>query len=403
MDKPAYHLICEKAIEGEQFVTSYFNSLFEIKKLVLVKNSQKDKHLVKEIIIVLNSQSNIEILQQPSIFIGETKVTCTEISPEQAEQLIRQNKTKLYVGNIPLAVDNIKLWKHFARFGSLDYTYIIKKPDRRAKGFGFIIYEERESFEKAIKAKHYIDGHRLICKIFLNKSQLTRGGLIDGPEQSEKEECVNITETEELIDHEHKRSAGSTAQSDKLLSDSEGQDADLEIDHMLKRAIANREGPSSYKPPLRTDSQPFQAWQPSHHPVKCNVPEQMEEYSEEDNFYWEYPLVDSWVQPCPEYWIEPEPGFCHAQNEYGQMESWQNYTPSGQDYYHPQPFYPQRMQAMDRPSGPQRAFPRSDWNHPSEFRSTPYPDRTYHPFGQGGSSVSSQKTQPPRGPLVFRG
>lgn len=172
----AFHLVGDNTLEGEQFVTNFFNSLFDIKKLVLVKQSHKDKHLIKEVVIILNSQNNIEMLSGGNLQILDTKFASSEIPVDEAEQLIRQNKTKLYVGNIPRGVDNIKLWKHFARFGALDYTYIIKKPDRNSRGFGFIIYEERESFERAVKAKHYIDGQRLICKLFLNKSQLTKHG-----------------------------------------------------------------------------------------------------------------------------------------------------------------------------------------------------------------------------------
>lgn len=175
----AFHLVGDKTIEGEQFVTNFFNSLFDIKKLVLVKQSPKDKHLIKEVLIILNSQNNMEMLSAGCLQISDTKFASSEIPVDEAEQLIRQNKTKLYVGNIPRGVDNIKLWKHFARFGALDYTYIIKKPDRNSRGFGFIIYEERESFERAVKSKHYIDGQRLICKLFLNKSQLTKHGKTD--------------------------------------------------------------------------------------------------------------------------------------------------------------------------------------------------------------------------------
>jgi RNA recognition motif-containing protein len=143
--------------------------------------------LIKEVVIILNSQNNIEMLSQGFLSISDSKFSCREIPVDEAEQLIRQNKTKLYVGNIPKGVDNIKLWKHFARFGALDYTYIIKKPDRNSRGFGFIIYEERESFERAVKSKHYIDGQRLICKLFLNKSQLTKHTKGDPQTPSEHE------------------------------------------------------------------------------------------------------------------------------------------------------------------------------------------------------------------------
>jgi RNA recognition motif-containing protein len=199
--RPAFHLKTDKTIEGEQFVTNFFNSLFDIKKLVLVKQSHKDKHLIKEVVIILNSQNNIEMLSQGFLSISDSKFSCREIPVDEAEQLIRHNKTKLYVGNIPKGVDNIKLWKHFARFGALDYTYIIKKPDRNSRGFGFIIYEERESFERAVKSKHYIDGQRLICKLFLNKSQLTKHTKADPQNPSEHETACDgkVKENQDIL------------------------------------------------------------------------------------------------------------------------------------------------------------------------------------------------------------
>lgn len=225
----AYHLKCESPIEGEQLVTNFFNSLFDIKKLVLVKNSIKDKHLIKEVVLILNSLNNVDMLNQGQLHISDVRVTCSQISVDEAESLIRLNKTKLYVGNIPCGVDNIKLWKHFARFGSLDYTYIIKKPDRKAKGFGFIIYEEREGFERAIRAKHYIEGQRLICKIFLNKSQLTRHqGKSEAEDETVPEENDLPESGFELRLEEGKGGSQSTLHSDRNIQTPEEVEAELE-------------------------------------------------------------------------------------------------------------------------------------------------------------------------------
>ncbi len=212
----AFHLKCESPIEGEQLVTNFFNSLFDIRKLVLVKNSVKDKNLIKEVILILNSLNNVDMLKEGHLHITEVRINCFEISVDEAESLIRLNKTKLYVGNISFGVDNIKLWKHFAKFGSLDYTFIIKKPDRKTKGFGFIIYEERDGFERAIKAKHYIEGQRLICKVFLNKGQLTRHqGNSEAPEEAFQEEKTVPGSEFELKHEQGKGGSQSTLQSDR--------------------------------------------------------------------------------------------------------------------------------------------------------------------------------------------
>ena len=262
--KPSFHLKCQNPIEGEQLVTNFFNSLFDIKKLVLVKNSTKDKHLIREIVLILNSHNNADMLMQPHVHIADTKVSCTEVTVEEAEELIRINKTKLYVGNIPFGIDNIKLWKHFARFGALDYTYIIKKPDRKSKGFGFIIYEEREGFEKAIKSKHYIEGQRLICKIFLNKSQLSRNlpskeeeetGLKEGKEEIEEEKEDSIKDLFRQIEsriHKDGTQGGShsTINSQEGLRETQDANSHEEESQELKRQGVTRNS-------LKVKSKPF--------------------------------------------------------------------------------------------------------------------------------------------------
>ena len=172
--KHGFHLTCKTPLANEAEVIAFFQSLFDIKKMVFVKDNSSRQSLIKEVILALATHNNEEMLQDGVFHIYDTKLVCKQISAEELEGLIRKNRLKIYIGNIPFGVDNVKLWKHFTKYGKLEYTYIIKKPDRNAKGFGFIMYEERESVEKAINGKNYINGQKLTCKIFMNKNQLMR-------------------------------------------------------------------------------------------------------------------------------------------------------------------------------------------------------------------------------------
>lgn len=207
-----FHLVLETPADCEQDLTTFFNSLFDIKKMVFIKTQTESPSLVAQVVVILGSKNNVEILQQPTLTIGERKVTAEEVSIEKGEEIIQKHKTKLYVGNIPMSVDNVKLWKHFAKYGPLDYSYILRKGDRKRKGFGFIIFKERDSFLKAITVKHYIDGQRLICKNFLNKNQLPRSELKKSSSDDLKTEDSSMIGSSNTQETTSKSSASSDRQ-----------------------------------------------------------------------------------------------------------------------------------------------------------------------------------------------
>jgi RNA recognition motif-containing protein len=61
-------------------------------------------------------------------------------------------KNKLYVGNLPFAIDNKQLEELFAKFGEVtEAIVIINKFNGRSKGFGFVTFKEEKDAETAIK------------------------------------------------------------------------------------------------------------------------------------------------------------------------------------------------------------------------------------------------------------
>lgn len=172
MSSTAYQFtIFDKPVDNEQILSRFFTSLFDIKKISFIRDDSS-KTKIKEIVVILDSSNNEDVLKEQVLHINDTKFNVKAIGVEEGEKIILKHKTKMYVGNLPPSCDNVRLWNYFAKYGSLDYTYIIKPGTKSSKGFGYIIYEQRESLEKALKSKNYIDGHRLVCKLFLNKGQL---------------------------------------------------------------------------------------------------------------------------------------------------------------------------------------------------------------------------------------
>lgn len=212
----AYILAVASPLVCQRTVNSFFNSLFDVKKLVCIKSDDPTKKgEINRVVLILNTGNNSEMLNDV-IVICETQLTPRSVNLAEAEQAIKNNKTKLYVGNLTYGIDNCKLWKHFSNFGLIEYTYLIRQPTKKVKGFGFIVFEKKNSFDVALKQKHYIDGQRLICKHFLNKSNTRKQTEFEtakdeSHQQLEKTVALALdVENNKSVDQKGPRSTGSS-------------------------------------------------------------------------------------------------------------------------------------------------------------------------------------------------
>ncbi len=76
----------------------------------------------------------------------------------------KEQKMKVYVGNLPFTVNDDKLKELFASFGEITEATIIKdKFSGRSKGFGFITFANEEEAKKAIEEmnKKEIEGREI--------------------------------------------------------------------------------------------------------------------------------------------------------------------------------------------------------------------------------------------------
>lgn len=162
-----YLISFEPRLPTEDGLNEFFSSLFDVKKLAVVGRKEKE---VEKIVIVIGLTQNVEMLVTNNIGFKDSKCFSEPITPERADELIIENRTKLYIGAIPYGVDNVLIWNHFAKFGSIDYSYVIRKPTRNGqKGFGFVTFKSRASLLKALSAKNCINGKKLIVSEFSSR------------------------------------------------------------------------------------------------------------------------------------------------------------------------------------------------------------------------------------------
>lgn len=88
--------------------------------------------------------------------------------------MIMEMKNKLYVGNLPFAINNDQLKELFQKFGEITEAVVIKnKFNNRPKGFGFVTFKEEVAAEAAIKEMHQAEvmGRKLVVNVARPKKE----------------------------------------------------------------------------------------------------------------------------------------------------------------------------------------------------------------------------------------
>lgn len=81
---------------------------------------------------------------------------------------MEEQKNKLYVGNLPYAVDDARLKEIFSQSGEVtDAVVITNKFSGRSKGFGFVTMVDEKAAEKAIQDfnEKEVDGRKIIVNV----------------------------------------------------------------------------------------------------------------------------------------------------------------------------------------------------------------------------------------------
>lgn len=98
------------------------------------------------------------------------------------EENAQVEKNKLYVGNLPFAVDNAKLTEMFSGIEGVEVVEAAVITDKfnegRSKGFGFVTVADEAQAEKAIEAMNgqEVEGRKLVVNIARPKVERKNDG-----------------------------------------------------------------------------------------------------------------------------------------------------------------------------------------------------------------------------------
>ena len=89
--------------------------------------------------------------------------------------------TKLYVGNLPFGIDNVKLQELFAAAGTVTSAQVISdRYSGRSRGFGFV---EMANDEEAAKAIETFNGKEMEGRTLVVNEARPREERSDGPDR----------------------------------------------------------------------------------------------------------------------------------------------------------------------------------------------------------------------------
>jgi RNA-binding protein 39 len=91
-----------------------------------------------------------------------------------------QRQRKIYIGNIPREINELVLRNMFEPFGAVESSNVIKDPNGKSQGYGFILFRERDVVEKAILAMNGM----LIGSNIIKVNYVTSGGIGQQPYQN---------------------------------------------------------------------------------------------------------------------------------------------------------------------------------------------------------------------------
>jgi len=97
-----------------------------------------------------------DVLRRGFIMIKGTKLRVERAQKKgdskQYNKFIKERK--IYAAGLPPNLSDFELTKIFSRFGAVKKAYVVRKANGfTSKNFGFVIYEEPESLNKALEAK----------------------------------------------------------------------------------------------------------------------------------------------------------------------------------------------------------------------------------------------------------
>jgi len=146
-----------KGNQTEEVVLRYFSEFGPVKSVQMKKKLHLERG--RQIncgfctVIFEDRQDAQKVLNKSPHYIEERLVSCRPFlqGQELTQSKTHKDSNKLYVCNLSRDTKNIDMLKVFSKYGALDSAYTISDQQTGfSKGFGFVTYQERNTYESVL-------------------------------------------------------------------------------------------------------------------------------------------------------------------------------------------------------------------------------------------------------------
>ena len=156
----------------------YFSKFGKVTECRLIKDKQTKKFRGFAFVTFKKVESVDKIMstkQKHAILGKRVEIKRAYTKKETRAKLLEETTRKLYIIGIPKALCKNKMEVYFSKFGRvMDCRVFHNHQKGIEKGYGFILFSEKEALERAIALgkKHVVEGFKLECKQTLLKEDI---------------------------------------------------------------------------------------------------------------------------------------------------------------------------------------------------------------------------------------
>jgi len=140
----------------EDGLQHYFESLgMEVDRVLIMRDKLTGRSRGFGFVVLKNADL-LDKAVSTSLQLDGRKIEAKRAIPKSE---MEKTTKKLFVGGIPISLNNIDFKKYFEQFGGVTESQVMtERESGRSRGFGFVTFQDEETTEKVLALQHSIQG-----------------------------------------------------------------------------------------------------------------------------------------------------------------------------------------------------------------------------------------------------
>ncbi|KAK2196398.1 bifunctional RNA-binding domain superfamily/Nucleotide-binding alpha-beta plait domain superfamily/RNA recognition motif domain [Babesia duncani] len=168
-------------------LSTYFGRYGHVLAVNIMRNPMTGGHRGFGFVTIKIQENSQSVFADEHMILGQ-KVDVRPLQQDATSNLRR----KIFVGGLAKTLTEDVLREYFERMGGIDQVIIMRQPDGTSRKFGFVIFSQEESAQKALMTpSHYIAGSKVDVRPAESRTKSARipnGFMYMAPPQQQKQQ-----------------------------------------------------------------------------------------------------------------------------------------------------------------------------------------------------------------------